>query len=107
MIYNLDTVNSTESNTWEITIEIQSKPIIFKVDTGAEVTAVPTSTWKSLNLSPHLMKPDIYLYGPDRSQLKVLGMLPVSLCYRDNSWTQTIYVIDELKNNLLGLPAIR
>ena len=34
-------------------------------------------------------------------------MLPVSLCYRDNSCTQNIHVIDELKNNLLGLPAIK
>ena len=51
--------------------------------TRAEVTAVSTSTWKSLNLGTQLMKPDIYLYGPDRSQLKVLGVLPVSLCYRD------------------------
>ena len=78
-----------------------------QLHTGAEVTAVSTSTWKSLNLSTQLMKPDIYLYGPDRSQLKLLGMLPVSLCYRDNSCTQIIYVIDELKNNLLGLPAIK
>jgi len=103
----LYTVNSTESNSWEITIEIQSKPITFKVDIGAEVTAVSTSTWKYLNLETQLRKPDICLYGPDRSQFKVLGMLPVSLCYRDNSCTETIYITDELMNNLLGLPAIK
>ena len=30
----LDTVNSTESNTWNIPIQIEGKPITFEVDTG-------------------------------------------------------------------------
>jgi len=103
----LDTLNSTENNTWEISIELQGQPITFKVDTGAEATAVSTSTWESLKLVTPLRKPDISLYGPDHSQLKVLGMLPVSLSYKDHSCMQPVYVIDGLKNNLLGLPAIR
>jgi len=47
----LDTLNSAESNTWEISIELQGQPITFKVDAGAEITAVSTSTWESLKLS--------------------------------------------------------
>jgi len=68
---------------------------------------VSKSTWESLKLNTPLKKPDICLYGPDRSQLKVLGMLPVSLYYNNHTSMQAVYVIDKLTNNLLGLPAIK
>jgi len=39
----------------------------FKVDTGAEVTALSDSTWKSFDLSSLLKKPEISLCGLDHS----------------------------------------
>ena len=37
-----------------LTIQMQGKPIVVKVDTGAEVTTISYSTWKSLNFAKAL-----------------------------------------------------
>jgi len=40
----LDTVVGNKKNMWSITIRLQGKPIVVKVDTGAGVTAISDST---------------------------------------------------------------
>ena len=97
----LDTVDTTEKDVWEVTLKVQGNPV--KVDTGAEVTALSESAWNSLGLSVPLRKAETSLFRPDRSQLKVFGILS----HKNNSCTQPIYIIKELKSNLLGLPAIK
>ena len=88
----LDTVNTTEKYAWEVTLEVQGNPVIFKfkVDTGAEVTALSESAWNSLDLNLPLSEAEISLFGPDRSKLKVLGMATVLLVHKTNSCTQSI-----------------
>ena len=69
--------------------------------------------WKSLqyldlfgNNLP-LAKTDTLLFSPDQTPLEVIGTTSLSLTYRHESCSQTVYVIKGLRNNLLGLPAIR
>ena len=78
---------------------------VFKLDTGAEANAVSTKTFESLK-GIKLEKPVKVLCGPNGQSLKVVGQAAVQLTYKGKSCTQPIYVIDDLKSNLLGLPAI-
>ena len=79
----------------------------FKVNTGAEVTVLSDSTWKYLKLSSPLKETGTSLCVPDQSCLKVRGETTLSLSYQGKSSTQCVFIVNNLKNNLLGLPAIR
>ena len=103
----LDTVEGNKQNIWAIMIQIQGKPIVVKVDTGAEVTAVSDSTWKSLNIAKPLEETKISLYGPDKTHLKILGKINLTLSHHEKCCKQDVYIIKDLKSDLLGLPAIK
>lgn len=45
----------------------------FKLDTGAEVTAVSEETYRHIDSPGKLQKANKILYGPTRQSLKVLG----------------------------------
>ena len=79
---------------WAITIQMQVKPIVVKVDTGAEVTAISDATWKSLNIAKPLEETGVSLYGPDHTHLEILGKvnLTLTLTYHKRCCTQEIYV---------------
>ena len=72
---------------------------------GAEVTAMSGATWKALCMAPPLHETKQVLGGPDRKPLSVIGEAKVSLSCKQKACDQTVYVIRNLKNNLLGLPA--
>ena len=80
----------------------------FKVDTGAEVTALSHTTFKSIQKSvPQLKRSNQTLRGPNRSPLDVAGETTLKLTYRGKSCAQRVFVINNLQHNLLGLPAIK
>ena len=87
---------------------VESNSVIFKVDTGAEVTALSERTFRSFtNPVPKLQKPTQKLRGPNRSPLEVIGEVTMTLTYKGKSCNHRIFVIRHLQNNLLGLPAIK
>ena len=77
----------------------------FKLDTGADVTAISTEAHQHIGgttLSP-LSKA---LYGPARQALNVLGQFQGTLGFGENTSQETIFVVEGLRTNLLGLQAI-
>ena len=78
---------------------------LFKLDTGAEVTAVSEDTHSALG-KPTLLDLSKILYGPGEQKLHVLGQFEGSLQYKQKSSKQQIFVVQGLKINLLGLSAI-
>ena len=92
---------------WRVDAEVNHNKVQFKVDTGAEVTAISDATWKSFHDVPQLRASKSLLGGPDRTPLAVVGVASVTVSYKQKSCDQKVYVIRNLKNNLLGLPAIR
>ena len=76
----------------------------FKIDTGAEVTAISDAAFGTLS-GPKLESPKKTIYGPARTPLRVIGQL-VELSHRGKATKQPVYVVEGLKTNLLGLPAI-
>ena len=81
------------------------KKVTFKIDTGAEVTAISKATWQSLG-KPELQSPSKLLYGPAKKPLKNTGYFTSNLSHKAKISQQQIFVVDDLKTNLLGLPAI-
>jgi len=103
----LNTVeDSLNSKYWTATIDVNGLEVSFKLDTGAEVTAI---TEKSLELvgSPKLNQPTRNLCGPNRQPLSVRGSLSAHLHQGQYSCTHEVFVVKHLSQNLLGLPAIK
>ena len=102
----LDTVSNSGEKSWLISIKVNNIDVKFKLDTGAEVTAISEETFQLLN-NCTLSYPEKNLYGPSRQPLEVLGKFEGKLAYYDNKSTiQPVYVVNKLKMNILGLPAI-
>ena len=76
-----------------------------KLNLGAEATAITEDTYKLLpNII--LQKPRKTLQDPAKQCLDVLGQFKATWRHKQNSSSQTLYIICGLKTNLLGLPAI-
>lgn len=84
----------------------EQKTLKFKLDTGAEVTAISHHAYQQLLQPPPLSTPEKVLYGPSRQPLEVLSQCQIDLTYKERSCKQEVFVVEGLKNNLLGLPAI-
>ena len=69
--FYLDTAsNDGAEKSWKIEVIVNNtNKVQFKVDTGAEVTAMSVSAWKSLVQIPNLHTTKRVLGGPDRSSI--------------------------------------
>ena len=103
----LDTIENTRDKIWEIKVMVGDKVILFKVDTGAEVTVISEKTWKSLHSAEPLQHPNTFLCGPDRTRLTVLGKITLTLTLNETCCEQPVYVVKNITKNLLGFPAIK
>ena len=101
----LDTMTSNQESSWRTSITPDGKDVLFKIDTGAEVTAISHRTYLQMSTG-ELSDPEKILYGPSRQPLPVIGQFSGNLVHKGKVSTQTVYVIEGLKINLLGLPAI-
>ncbi len=91
--------------TWSSKISVGGKKLIFKLDTGAEVIAITEEAHRMLEM-PKLQKSSKVLYGPTSTALRTLGQFPNTLSVTNKTSEETIFVVQGLKTNLLGLPAI-
>ena len=76
----LDTIHETKGTSWTAPIEINGQEIVFKLDTGAEATAVSIKTFRTLS-KVKLQKSAKGLRGPNNQPLKVIGQVTVQLTY--------------------------
>ena len=96
------TNRGNEPNDYEIVLKLDGKSEHFKIDSGADVTIVPPKMAKDKLLT----KSNIVLKTPGGKYLTVLGKFEGLLQYKNKITTQTIYVIDEQEEALLGKPSI-
>ena len=105
--FYLDTIQDTQdTNFWTTDINVNNVTITFKVDTGAEVTAISKDTLRVLG-SPEVTKPSKKLCGPNGQPLSIIGSLTVTMSQKQHTCQQDIFMVKHLKHNLLGLPAIK
>ncbi|KAI5621586.1 hypothetical protein C0J50_18855 [Silurus asotus] len=90
---------------WMTEIKIEYLKTMFKIDTGADVTAVPVTLYNQGHFQK-LKPPRRVLQGPGGTSLKVKGKFTATLGKHDNHTIQEIYVVDGLYMPLLGRPAV-
>ena len=100
----LNTISDDDKGVWHTGLFMNGKKVTFKMDTGAEVTAISKETWETLG-EPDLQLPN-KLQGPARKSLKTTGHFFYNLSYKGKESQQQINVVNDLKSNLLGLPTI-
>ena len=81
----LDTVGDGSTSCWTTQVLLQNQMVTFKLDTGAEVTAVSEATFKSLT-EVVLKQPDRKLFGPTHQALEVVGEFRGKLSVGDNMY---------------------
>ena len=78
-------------------------PVQFKINTGADVSAVPESVFKQLQ-DVSISHSDHRLTGPSQHQLQVAGQFTATLKYGTNKTTEKSFVVKQLQRLLLGRP---
>ncbi|CAB4038732.1 Transposon Ty3-G Gag-Pol poly, partial [Paramuricea clavata] len=90
----------------EISDHERRTKVRFKIDTGADVTVIPEADYLRSGL-PQLRSTSKTLFGPGQEKLPVKGVVKGVLKTSSLKETlQDIYVIGNLKEPLLGRPAI-
>uniref|UniRef100_A0A3B3DHQ9 ribonuclease H n=1 Tax=Oryzias melastigma TaxID=30732 RepID=A0A3B3DHQ9_ORYME len=95
---------------WSVQLQVRQNKVCFKIDTGADVTALPADVYHKITGDgdlKHLEKPKRQLFGPEGNVLRVLGVAKETLCSDKKSATEDVYVVEGLHTALLGLPAIK
>ena len=105
--FYLDTIHDTKDSTfWMTDVKVNNISVTFKVDTDGEVTAISENTLQTLD-QLEVSMPDKKLCGPNGVPLDLGGSLTVTLSQKQHKCDQEIFVVKQLKHNLLGLPAIK
>ncbi|MCG7878633.1 MAG: RNase H-like domain-containing protein [Candidatus Thiodiazotropha endolucinida] len=86
-------------------LKIKDSDICFKIDTGADLTVIPESTYLQLGKIP-LVSSTKRLVGPGQKELNVLGKFRETISNDNNSVEEEIYVVRGLTRCLLGRPTI-
>ena len=95
-------VSVVETNKWTKTL---NQDVLFKIDTGANVTVIPEIFYKIQQDGP-LQPTQCLLTGAGQQPLEVQGQFVGHLRYNSLETEQTIFVIQGLSRPLLGHPAI-
>ncbi|XP_042144212.1 uncharacterized protein K02A2.6-like [Ixodes scapularis] len=95
---------STAGRVKFVKVAVNGYDVDFKVDSGAEVTVVP-STFPGAPRS--LQEPEGQLTGPGNHPLTVLGTFQATLTWKGKSVVERVYVLPSQDPPLLGFPAIQ
>ena len=101
----LGAIGTNQEPTWKMKLQLSGPKTEFKLDMGAEVTAISDQTFQGI-AGCQLTAPSKKLYGPARTALEVIGKFEGTIAYQERTSKQTIYVVKGLRTNLLGFPAI-
>ena len=83
----------------QVTTTTHSRPVNFRVDTGADVTVVPDRFFNKN--SPVIQKTGKNLFGLGQSKINVLGRVRATMAVGEVSSDQDLYVVVDLKEPLL------
>ena len=74
--FMVDVVETLESrDEWKVRLVVNSRPVIFKLDTGAQTNLLPESLYQSLNPRPKLHPTRVRLTGYSGVVIPVTGSL--------------------------------
>jgi len=88
----LGVVSSNTDSAWLATVQLHGKGVTFKLDTGAEVTAISERVYKMLK-GVTLQTPSKSLFGPTHNAIQVVGQFQGKLRVGDRTSTETVFGI--------------
>ncbi|XP_040069722.1 uncharacterized protein LOC120842636 [Ixodes scapularis] len=98
----IGSIRAAEGSAWKVKLRVNGTPATFKIDSGADVSAMPPNTVPSkVTLEETAAK----LYGAKRQQLEVLGKFQATIQHNNKSIQHVIYVVNGLEEPLLGRKA--
>ena len=101
-----ETANFVENNSkWKTNLLIGNHNVNFKIDIGADVTVIPEDIFRRYKLG-RLQGTSKKFFGADQKSLCVMGEIREKLTLGETCVTEDIYVVKDLKEPLLGRPAI-
>ena len=86
----------------EGTIKVNDQMITFKLDIGAEVTALTEPALLQFRDVPR-QAPTKVLHGPDQQPLKVLGHVTLTFSSKEKTCIHNAFVVRGLEQNLLSV----
>ncbi|XP_063391559.1 uncharacterized protein LOC134677054 [Cydia fagiglandana] len=95
-------LTSKGKNKWMDFININGKSTYCKIDTGAEVSIMPTKIFKELK-SSEALRPTSTLEAFDGTKVKAIGKIRLHCKYRERECYEDFRVLD-CKSMILGLP---
>ncbi|KAL1436229.1 hypothetical protein MTO96_049857 [Rhipicephalus appendiculatus] len=88
-----------------ITATLNKSPFTFKVDTGADVTAIAHDQYDSNVMGP-ITPTQQPLIGPGQTAIATVGYIDATVAWRNTEIEETVSIIKGLKEALLSRPAI-
>jgi hypothetical protein len=100
-----ESANSIESKPWSTAVEINGHTVEFKTGTGADVTAIPDKTFKTLNV--HNLQPSKKITKCcSRNSLNVIEKFSCEFLRKGVKLTKTCMSFKDSANRFFGRPAI-
>ncbi|XP_054267309.1 uncharacterized protein K02A2.6-like [Macrosteles quadrilineatus] len=96
--------SKTKNDPWTINVRLNEDTVKFKIDTGADVTVIPSNIKLSKKIAVQPTQRTLSAAGG--SPLSVLGTITAKLSYKGQSCMEKMYVADKCTTPLLGKPAI-
>ena len=93
------------TNPWAVYLTLNGVPVLFIIDTGADVSAISETTFNQLK-GVSLVHSDHHLSGPSQYQLQVTGKFTATLKYGTKAAKENIFIVKKLQRVLLGRPGI-
>jgi hypothetical protein len=88
---------------WTATVKVDSVPIFWKLEPGADVTVIPLDLFKKKVRNQQLRGAELNLHGPSGERMKTAGAFKSILKTSRKSIEETVYVVDGLERPLLGI----
>jgi len=95
----------TGTELWMVSISLNTYPVSFQIDTGADISVIPENLYKKLQ-APPLEPTKRSLTGPSQAKLKVRGQFTSTLSHNSKTVQEVVYVVKGLQKALIGRPAI-
>ena len=102
----VDVVESAKScDEWKVHLEVNEKPVEFKLDTGAQTNLIPDSVYQSLKPKPKLHPARVRLTGYSGVAIPVKDRCFVQIKYKGSTHNMAVLVTPGERQPLLGLQA--
>ena len=87
-VVHLDTINKSGNKPWTADIKVNETNILFKIDSGADVTVKPLTVYQQRKLQSTLKSTGKVLMGPCNYKMNCIGTFTSQLRHEDKTTTE-------------------